>query len=646
MKTVSVGLLCAFVQLATAHATSVVVPPPCAHFIPETYVPGQPPPPRKRMIEAYLAKDSARCVGQFVSRPDHAGEDIPVLVELMRKGESAELRRQAAEAMGWQPVARVRSSIEELSSNISDEVEANVVSARIRAAGQLLRSFHDSSWDSEIRLSELFSKIDDIDFNGSRSDQDKAEINAALVEVLAQQLLRLSHMATWPPDERKIGAADWQDVVGETSLIIRRHRGDVQLLEAMDEAFGVGTLAVAPEQEAAWLLDLIATLEAAEPEARAAASGVMRKLLARLASRRDPEWQDFQPYLNGEALARLATVARSVAENDDASVRANAVGMIGILGSAEELVAALDDGAGLVRESAALALARQTAIPASAVPRLMRMAQAEGEESLAAIAALSQVRSAEVMQVLLDLLLKPYSGTEFEKKQAASTVRALGKFGLQAALPILARAERADDEFIQQNLYAVLLDIGWERLGKTQAAQVAEALMPALRGENEISRLFALSLLARLPVNSAYQYPNTLVDPLVSMYLWMTPKEISKASDVPADVRRQADKAFKYAWNSAWSLPPQIAVSMVAGHSASQLAAQRMVAWLCAAPGLARLHNDFISHYASGSRDLVAVETMGASLNQMGALARPLIEAAQAKDSRKQCKFASAGVGQ
>ncbi|KQZ43942.1 hypothetical protein [Duganella sp. Root1480D1] len=630
-------------QLATAHATSVLAPPPCIEMPITISLPGQRPPDRESHIRQYLDKESARCAGQHASSAEHAVEDVPILVRLMRKGESPAIRRQAAETIGWLNVDQ-RSPLEELSTGISEEADAEVVNARIRGVGMLLPSFSDPRWNSEIRLSEILGNIDDISYNDARSEQDRALINAAIADVLEQQVRQLDYLTTWPPEGRKVGASDWQQVVGETSLIIHRRQGHAHLLKALEQAFGSGTPAVGPEQEAAWLLDLLDTLGAPDPELRAAASGLVQKLLTRLAALRDPVWQDFHPYLSKGALDRLTIVARAGVGDSDAKVRANSVGMLGILGSPNELVAALDDEE-LVREYAAFALARQTTVPGDAVPRLLRMARKGNEASLAAIAALSQVREFEVMQALLDILLKSSTGSEFEEKRAVTAVRALSKFGLQAALPVLSRADRANDEFAQQHLYEVLVNVGWEQLGKAQAAQVAEALTPALVGEDELSRLFALSLLARLPVSGAQQYDNALVDRLVGRYLWVTQKEITKAADVPADIRRQTDRALKYAWNSSWAMPPQRAVSIVAGHSSSALAAQRMVAWLCAAPGLQQIHRAYIDFYTSGSGEPAAIEAMGASLNQMGPLARPLVETAQGKDKRKQCRFGLAGVG-
>lgn len=653
----AVGAALAFSLSQPLMASAIPPPyePPCVASAEMQSFQRAPAASRKQALKVVLQKSpDAKCAAGLLFPVATAGKDLPTLRQLMLEDDAILVRQNAAQALGWVSADR-KATLEALAGNIISENAASVVLARLGSVDMHLRYYNRPDWDSNIRVDGILNSLGFVYNNGSRTAGEQEQIRAAIAGVaanMANQLLQMGHEhRRVQPDVQPV----WDRIGAEMLGVMRREPGSdgwvdgwrANALNALDHAITGGAAGFSQEIHTALLLALPAGLSDRHASVRAGSLSLMSALVGKTISQVTPGWHDFMPYLNGEQADTLVDYAAKAMRDPDPAVRKEAVRLLGLLtsrgnGHAAELLAALQDTAAEVREQAARALALRPAMPAEVAPLLAALAQRRGEESPAAIAALSQDRRQAVAMTLLDVLAEAASapGDELQEKRATAAARALGKFGLPVVLPLLGKVGGATTAPVQDRLYGVLSNVGWTRL--TDPAAVEAALMPTLTGPDESARLFAVNLLALTPQKDTHRFAPAMVEALFDRYLRDVPRRLSAEDANPATVWLGAGSG------EGWRMPPEVAVAIIAGGSTSPLVAQRMVSWLCAPHRLelGQPGDGLIATWGGSplSNEMDASKEMARSLARMGPVAEPFVRKALVAPATRLCKDYLEGV--
>jgi hypothetical protein len=225
------------------------------------------------------------------------------------------------------------------------------------------------------------------------------------------------------------------------------------------------------------------------------------------------------------------------------------------------------------------------------------------------------------------------SRRDLAKARTEAAARALGKFGARVLQPILKHAAQAGTENARARMYSVMVNAGWP-FTATGMQSAEAALSPAILGEDEGLRVFALSLLAAQPISAGHRYSTSLVDAIFERYLQDKPKQMSREEANPSNVVWVGGAQPPRHWNVDWRMKPQLAASVIAGGSDSRFAAERMVDFICAEHRLALGEPGSLIATWGGSPlddEMQITEAMEASLERLGDLARPFVQRALAK---------------
>jgi len=623
----------------------------------------------KWMREVLQARASGKCVNEWVFSDGGSSSEVSILIKLMLTDEDVAVRLQAADTLGWVGVDR-KVIMDALRDKLGQERNAAVVMARIHSIRLQLNNNWYGNWDESIRLDKVLNSLAMPFERSSRTASENEAILAAVgwvannligapytrpgklgeyhAEALTQSIANLVHgfMAIVP--EQAAPTSAWRaDILGNLESSLRN-----------------GYIVFEPKVHVPMLLSVAKRVDDPFPKVRAASLRLMVQAFDLLERQADKAWQDYDPYLTSSQLEQLAQKAAVASRDKDAAVRAAAVALLGRLTPRSNsqdttLVAALSDPWIGVRKEAALSLARKSSMPQQAVSRLVEMARQVDEDSPHAIVALSKVDSQAVMDVLIDVMLAA-ADAEVEAKEAPppepvpswqqvperwlspralakarteAAARALDKFGAKVLLSLLKRAPQAGTENARARMYSVMVGASWP--SAAPGMQLTEAaLTPAILGENEDSRVFALSLLAAQPIEGTYRYSASLVDAMFKRYLQDKPVKMSKEAANPSTFMMVGGDPLPPHWNTGWRMKPQFASSIIASGSNSKFAAERMVAYICAGHRLVLGESGGLIATWGGSPlsdELDVTRAMRASLDGMGEVARPYVERALAK---------------
>lgn len=677
----SAGIFFTLSQPMLANATPPPVEPQC--FAPPALEKLQDAPATLRpkwMREVLLAPATGKCASKWLFPAGGASSDLPILINLMRSDEVASVRAQAADALGWVGIDR-KTIMEALSGQLNSERDAAVVLARIHSINMQLNDNWYDKWDESIRLDDLVNRLR-MQFNDSaRTASENEAILAAVGEVAS----KLTGAPYTRPGKLETHHAEWltENLASLIHDFTNRFPGQAAPLSAwranifdnLATSLQEGHIVFAPKVHVRTMLAVAKRMDDPLPQVRAASLRLMVQVIDKLDGQADKAWQDYSPYLSTWRIEQLVQAAAAAARDQDAHVREAAVVLIGQLtqrsgGQDASLVAALNDPSIAVRKAAALALARKNSMPKEAVARLLELARQEDEDSPHAIIALSKVGTQRVMDVLIEILLsaadtelrakevpphEPMPSWEWRpperwlgprelaKARTEAAARALDKFGAKVLPTLLKHASEAGTENARARMYSVMVDAGWP--SSAPGMEVSEAaLAPAILGEDESSRLFALSLLAAQPMQGKHRYSNSLVDAMFKRYLQDKPKKMTREEANPSTFMFVAGNPAPLHWNTDWRMKPQLASSVIAGGSDSKFAAERMVAYICADHRLELGETgDLIASWGGSplSNEMDVTNAMRASLERMGDIPKPYKERALAKQSATMlCKWA------
>jgi HEAT repeat protein len=652
-------LIVPFAAAAIQPAMATTPPPeiPCYLTKSEAAFGTLPSQSRKASLRKILQESpDLSCTGKQLFSKNGSTKDLPLLVKLMESDTSPDVRRRAADALGAVLIGQ-KTALDALGAGLTSERNMQVLLARIGSIDQQLSMASGARWAKSSKLADALNSLASLNTD-ERTPQEKEELRIAVGRLICTIGFKLSGPPDikLSPEERK---DTWRRLSRLFNEIMKREPGvqvvyygwQVLPLDVLLHGVEIGEVGFGTETDAVSTMNAAMT-ELGDPnsQVRAASLKLMSALQERVVARAEPGWHDFAPYLKADDAKRLSAASAALLADEAPEVRAEAVRMLGLLtldgGTyAQELVNALHDESPSVRKQAALALALRPALPNEAAPLLIELALQRGIDSPAAIAALSQDRSQAALETLVEIASKPdaenpdadYEERELAEVRAKTVVRAVAKFGAQAILPLLRKTAQVSDAKTQSNLYVILDNVGWTGLARQSDAEVEAALAPALTGESEQARLFALALLAQLPPRDGHRFASTLVEELLGRYLQDAPAEM------PADVANP-----KYIWlddrpEQSWHVVPAAAAAIVAGGSSSGAAAQKMVAWLCSGSRLELREKSGGLIITSGgsplSNEMETATAVVHSLSRMGALAKPFVDSALAdKDSTELCK--------
>jgi len=617
-----------------------------------------------------MAPATGKCVSQWLFPKGGSTRDLPVLINLMRTDSEVQVRSQAASTLGWVGVER-KEIMDALKGNLVAEKAAQVVLARVNSINKQLDDNYYGKWDESIRLDDLASSL----VGASGSSKQTATEKEAILQAVGYVAIKLTGAPYARPGmldkyhaeqltERVANLVHGFMAVGpEGAAPISPWRADV--LTGLSQGLREGYVVFEPKVHVPMMLSVAQRTGDSLPQVRRASLRLIAQVLALLERQADGSWQDYDPYLSSWQLEQLVQTSVAALRDKDAYTREAAVVLLGQLtqrsGSHDAgLVAALSDPSIGVRKEAALALARRAALPRNAVPRLVEMARQVDEDSPHAIAALSKVGRPEVIDVLIDILLSAADAEVHAKDEpppqpssswnwtpperwlspralatarTEAAARALDKNGTRVLLPILKRTPGARTGNARARMYSVMVDAGWPSAAPGMKESEA-ALAPAILGEDEEVRLFALSLLAAQPAKGGYRYSRSLVDAMFKRYLQDRPRTMSREEANPSNVMMMGQNQAPQHWNTDWRVNPQVAVSVIAGASDSRFAAERMVAYICAEHRLVLLETGGLIASWGGtplSDEMDAAKAMQDSLESMGEIAKPYIRQALAK---------------
>ncbi|HEY0586718.1 MAG TPA: HEAT repeat domain-containing protein [Pseudoduganella sp.] len=634
---------------------------------------GAPVDSRPNLIaEVLRAHASGKCVGQWLFPDAESARDLPVLIKLMHTDDEVQVRSQAAHALGWVAVDR-KLIMDALRENLGAEKSAQVVLARIGSINKQLDNNYYDKWDESIRLDDLLNSLAGAGYYSSRTASENEAIREAVGYVVNKLIgapyARPGKLDTYHAAHITERIANqvlgFMDVTPKDAPPISPWRADV--LASLTNGLHQGFVVFEPKVHVPMMLSVAKRVDDPLPQVRKASLRLIVQVFDLLERQADKSWQDFDPYLSSWQVEQLVQKAAVALRDKDARTREVALALLGQLtqrsGSQDAaLVAALNDPSIGVRKEAALALARKSSMPRNAVPRLVELARQEDEDSPHAIAGLSQVGSPAAMDVLIDILLAAadaevhaknesppmpppswdwvpperwLSPRALAKERTEAAARALNKYGTRVMLPILKRTAEARTTNARARLYSALVDAGWPFAAPDMKASEA-ALAPAILGEDEDSRVFALSLLAAQPVSGAHRYSKALVDAMFKRYLQDIPRNMSQEEANPSTIMMWGQNPPPQHWNTGWRKKPELAASIIAGGSDSKFAAERMVAFICAELRLVlREKGDLIGYWGGSplSDEMDAADAMRASLESMGEVAKPYVQRALAKKS-------------
>lgn len=678
---VHAGVVLFLSQPMLAAAIPPPVEPPC--FAPPALEKLKDAPAESRpewIREVLRAPATGKCVSQWLFEDGTSARDLPVLIKLMRADDDVQVRSQAASALGWVGIER-KAIMDALRDNLTAEKSAQVVLSRIDSINMQLNDNYYGKWDESIRLDDLANSLVGAGGAGNQSATEK--------EAILQAVGYVANKLTGAPYARP-GKLDTYHAEHLTERIASLVRGFMavepgaaapvspwraDVLTSITQGLREGYVVFEPKVHVPMMLSVSKRADDSLPAVRRASLRLIVQVLELLERQADKAWQDYDPYLGSWQLEQLEKKAAAALHDKDAYTRAAALVLLGQLtqqsGSQDAaMVAALSDPSIAVRKEAALALARKSFMPRDAVPRLLELARQVDEDSPHAIAALSKVGSPAVMDALIGIMVaaandeahakdapppEPQRSSEWipperwlspralAKARTEAAARALGKYGSRALLPILKRTQEARTGNARARLYAVMADAGWPSAAPGMKASEA-ALAPAMLGEDEDSRVFALSLLAAQPLARSHRYSTPLVDAMFKRYLQDKPRKMSKEEANPSTVMMMGHNQEPPHWNTGWRKEPQLAASIIAGGSNSKFAAERMVDFICAEHRLVlRETGGLIMSWGGSplSDEMHAAEAMRNSLESMGEIAQPFVQRALARKSATlQCRSA------
>jgi HEAT repeat protein len=605
------------------------------------------------MREVLQARASGKCVNEWVFSEGGSSSEVSILIKLMLTDEDVAVRLQAADTLGWVGVDR-KAIMDALRDKLGQERNAAVVMARIHSIRSQLNNNWYGNRDESIRLDEVLNSLA-MPFERSSRTASENEAILATVGWVANDLIGAPYTRPGKLDEYHAEALTrsianlvhgFMAIVPEQAAPTSAWRADI--LSNLESSLRNGYVVFEPKVHVPMLLSVAKRVDDPFPKVRAASLRLMVQAFDLLERQADQAWQDYDPYLTSSQIEQLAQKAAVATGDKDAAVRAAAVALLGRLTPRSNsqdttLVAALSDPWIGVRKEAALSLARKSSMPQQAVSRLVEMARQVDEDSPHAIAALSTAADAEVQakeapppepvpswQPVPERWLSPRA---LAKARTEAAARALDKFGGRVLLSLLKRAPQAGTENARARMYSVMVGAGWP--SAAPGMQLTEAaLTPAILGENEDSRVFALSLLAAQPIEGTYRYSASLVDAMFKRYLQDKPVKMSKEAANPSTFMMVGGDPLPPHWNTGWRMKPQFASSVIASGSNSKFAAERMVAYICAGHRLILGESGGLIATWGGSPlsdELDITSAMQASLDGMGEIARPYVERALAK---------------
>jgi len=601
----------------------------------------------KAIRRILLESDQPDCVGGQLFPKGSTTAGLRDLAKLMLSDRSPQVRLRAADALGSVAVGR-KLALAELSNNPVSEDDAQVVQARIRSIGALLDQAGTRGWDKSIHIADAIHGLQLLNNNGRRTAEEKEALRFALGRLFSS----VGNNLMWAQD-RNLGAEErskaWNSLLRLVAEFMTREPGTsitydwrAMPLEVLSRAMESGAISLGNGGEVDWLMKTVAQgLDDPHPTVHLASLKLLSTVQEQIMRRMEPGWNDFAPYLTWQAVGRLTELSTQALSAADPEVRSEAARLLGLLTftrpvQSDLLVNLLRDDSDKVREQAALALARRVVLPKEAVALLSGLARRHGMESPAAMAALSQERSPEALDALIAAMVDTMLGnaedddTGLVEQRRKAAARAIGKYGSLAVLPLLRKTSLSNEGRNQTYLYGILENLDWTGQAKQAGTDVEAALTPALTGEDEQTRLFALALLARQPLDPHHRYASPLVEELLRRYLHDAPQEMSEDEANPKVVWLGAGSDGV----ESWRIAPEAAAATIAGGSASPVAAEMMVSWLCSGKRLElQQKTDGLIVTFGGSplaNEMDTSRAMVASLERMGGVAKPFIGAALA----------------
>jgi len=432
------------------------------------------------------------------------------------------------------------------------------------------------------------------------------------------------------------------DAEPDPHIVVQRIDTLARLMLWADDTFWLDAKAVALTLE-----DVLRVLDRLPGRSRA----VALNLLADMTVRSSPG-----VLLEAGTVSKLDKAFAAALADPSPDVRAQAAAGLGALMHAgprhvDALVALLADPDMLVRIRAAGALAQLPALPdlpAAAVAPLQAMANRGERDAENAILALSHHPSPEVVSTLVALLERPpapprgvsfdpYTESTAPPRDLAGTAHgALRTIGSVVTLPLLAHVAATTSTASRDRLYATLVAIGWED-ALDDTGRLAAALGPAMSARDPEARAMAVNLLAIWRPRATQRYPDELAEAAVTTWFPL-PGRGKRIPQTYSDVLVMLDGwGPTEAANHGWARDAQVSAAIVAGNSRSGIAAERMIAWMCAGGRLetASVHTVAIGGkpVANGQRD-----TIRSSLVEMGPAAAGFIVKALAQRPNGACR--------
>jgi len=635
-KVFCIGIACLGLQYEVCFATSIVAPF-CIPHVPRRLDDKGRVEGKAEYLSRILADGSNEpvCLGREVSSSLGA-EGVDGLLDILRSDQSSSLRAKAGQVLAAVSVNVGKVSVA-LIENLDMEKDEKVFLARLESFASLVGAplaFNGEEFNTLLEKLERASRAE-IVATIDHHDEERASQGIARALRSLDRVLALDH-AEKPNARMDIQSRVrlWNRLLSaEARVILRKETQDpyqdvwrAPLFESLQSALDTGRVAAEPQARTAMVDSLVSLVGSGDSEVRLAGYGLLGSLLA-VPPASKPELPDAQV----DALCAVSTAAMN---DPDARIRAQAIKLLGQLAGMRNdliplLVRALEDSDDQVRRQAADSLRLIGAVPDAALAPLYTMAKKVQADSVSAIRALSLRPTPETLNFLLGLIIaddvpgslgpnQSYRDTEdLIMARDLVEVEALERFGEQAILPLAALADRATKLRSQGKLYLALNKLGWLKQGAEHSSALESALAPALDGDNESSRQFAMSLLAHLRPYAGANYSSQRSEQLARRYLRRTVAVQSELEWFASDRAPLTPN-----WNSDWLVVPDVAAAIVAGNSESSVAAEAMTNWLC-----------------MKRRDIRAESDVTQSLKNMGAVAALPVLAAVSKEKSKRCRF-------
>lgn len=523
------------------------------------------------------------CLGQSLS--SYFGSDsIHALRGILKSDHPSKLRERAALVLGGIS-ANTGTVIGVLTHDLASERDERVFLARLKSIAAQLESIMAAEVNENVGLPVLMEELERVSRSkivAAIDNRSEESANRQVAHVL--RILNYIIVNAQPTTElyNRLLSSAAHIVAPNQILAPSEDAWRVRLLNDLQSSFKAGHVNVEPTTREALIDSMSKLIGSGDIEMRLAAYSMLAVLL--------------DASVDNARADALQAILVSALNEPDARLRAQAVKLLGrIAATRGALVALLVDSLGdsdeQVRREAADALALGSAIPDTALPSLYAMANRLERGSPAAIRALSLRRSPETLDFLLRMIVAEDVSTPVDTnlsyEEAEQLVRdwdmaqvhALEQFGEAAIVPLAAMAARATDLHSQGKVYLALVNLKWLKSGAEKSTELEAALAPALDGNDESARQFALSLLARLRPYAGTHFSNERAEQLARRYLR------GKAVAVQSELQLYAPNApssWSSYWRPEWLVAPEVATAIVAGNSSSSVAAQDIVQWLCA----------------------------------------------------------------